>query len=570
MHVEAGELHHSMAGGLAVPVEEQVVPPSSMLIIDDTLETDASEMQLEPHEMLVIDALLALRQSADGWCGRADIYATGFGDDLPEEKRNRLSVEARARIASVTFDQPPRSILEDNGKERGGKKIRLVPDLRIIDARITADDTEDAPRLTGLDSGMASLLEEAAAIAEDEGVESSEQPDEAPGEQAVAVSDNPEKDPELFSGLAKTAQTLIYAEASSARRMLPTNRMYEAYKPLKVVTTRRARATKESRDEPEGSSRQSRANGFVPKSEDSIAMYLAEIGKYPLLTKEGEVYMAQTIEAGNAAREIMADPEYADLPSEQRAKLRRIAQRGARTETEFVESNLRLTVSIAKKYQASGMPLLDLIQEGNLGLMHAVEKFDWRKGFKFSTYATWWIKQSITRGIANTGRTIRLPVHAVDSLSRLSKARIRLEASLGRSPKLHELADELGMPIKKVVDILEYAADAISLNEPVNTTKDAAELGELVQDKGAEDPAQAALASTFPDAVERALANLGERERAVLRLRFGLEDDRPKSLQEVGSEFGVTRERIRQIEAKAMSKIRHPSAGGALRALAQD
>jgi len=292
--------------------------------------------------------------------------------------------------------------------------------------------------------------------------------------------------------------------------------------------------------------------------EDLVRMYLSDIGQYPLLTKDDEARLAQAIEAGNeAATELEAGGK--SLSPARRRELRRLVREGEDAERTFVQSNLRLVVSIAKKYQASGLPLLDLIQEGNLGLMHAVEKFDWRKGFKFSTYATWWIRQALTRGIANTGRTIRLPVHAGDTLSRLQKARVRLETSLGRPPTLSELAADLEMPEAKVTETLRFAADTLSLSTPLREDGDA-ELGDMVEDRGAESPFDAAAVSLLPDEIGRLLSPLDEREREILRLRFGLDRGEPRTLEEVGEHFNLTRERIRQIEARAMSKLRHPSA----------
>ena len=291
--------------------------------------------------------------------------------------------------------------------------------------------------------------------------------------------------------------------------------------------------------------------------EDLVRLYLTDIGQYTLLTKDDEVRLAKAIEAGKLANEEMAAST--NLTPTKRRELRKAAREGEIAERAFVQSNLRLVVSIAKKYQASGLPLLDLIQEGNLGLMHAVEKFDWRKGFKFSTYATWWIRQAITRGIANTGRTIRLPVHAGDTLARLQKARSRLELKFGRPATLAELAKEVEMPEDKVTEALRFAAEPLSLSEPLREDGDA-ELGDVVEDRSAESPFEVAATALLPEEIQRLLAPLDEREREILRLRFGLDGSgEGRTLEEVGEHFQLTRERIRQIEARAMSKLRHPS-----------
>ncbi len=290
--------------------------------------------------------------------------------------------------------------------------------------------------------------------------------------------------------------------------------------------------------------------------EDLVRLYLTDIGQYPLLTKEDEVRLAQQIEKGVEARAKLETEE--KVTAAEKRDLKRLDRNGARAEKKFVQSNLRLVVSIAKKYQASGLPLLDLIQEGNLGLMHAVEKFDWRKGFKFSTYATWWIRQAITRGIANTGRTIRLPVHAGDTLARLQKARTRLELKYGRPATLTELAADVEMPEDKITEALRFANEPLSLSEPLREDGDA-ELGDVVEDRGAASPFEVAATSLLPDEIARLLAPLDEREREILKLRFGLDRGEPRTLEEVGEHFNLTRERIRQIEARAMSKLRHPS-----------
>src|SRR5579872_5840722 len=297
---------------------------------------------------------------------------------------------------------------------------------------------------------------------------------------------------------------------------------------------------------------------MVGRYEPDVARrYLTDIARYPLLTKHDEARLAQQIEACALADEVLRD-SIEELATGQVRELRRVVTCGEDARKTFIQSNLRLVVSIAKKYQASGLPLLDLVQEGNLGLIHAVEKFDWRKGFKFSTYATWWIRQAITRGIANTGRTIRLPVHAGDTLARVQKAQARLELKLGRQATLTELGAEVELPEDKLIEALRFRAEPLSLSEPLREDGDA-ELGDVVEDRSAESPFEVAATSLLPDEINRLLSPLDEREREILRLRFGLDRGEPRTLEEVGEHFNLTRERIRQIEARAMSKLRHPS-----------
>jgi RNA polymerase sigma factor (sigma-70 family) len=300
------------------------------------------------------------------------------------------------------------------------------------------------------------------------------------------------------------------------------------------------------------------------EDDDLVRLYLADIGRYDLLTKADEARLAQAIEDGVAARTELERDEKPTVA--RKRELRRLVRDGEIAERTFVQANLRLVVSIAKKYQASGLPLLDLIQEGNLGLMHAVEKFDWRKGFKFSTYATWWIRQAITRGIANTGRTIRLPVHAGDTLARLQKARTRLELLHGRPATIRELALEIDLSEAKVSEALRFGAEPISLSEQLREDGDA-ELHDIVADRDAISPFDAAAESLMPREIERLLSALDDREREIIRMRFGLDRGEARTLEEVGEIFGLTRERIRQIEAKAMSKLRHPSAETSVRDL---
>jgi RNA polymerase sigma factor (sigma-70 family) len=238
-----------------------------------------------------------------------------------------------------------------------------------------------------------------------------------------------------------------------------------------------------------------------------------------------------------------------------------LVRQGKAAEVTFIQSNLRLVVSIAKRYQASGVPLLDLVQEGNFGLMHAVEKFDHRRGFKFSTYATWWIRQSITRGIANTGSTIRLPVHAADMRRRLHRVRAELEDKLGRGPTTGEIAVGLGEPFDKVRTLLSHMSEPVSLSAPLGDSE--RELGDVLGDSAAVSPEEAMLKSALVDEVEKALAPLNDRERAILRLRYGFDGGEPRTLDAVGTQFSLSRERIRQIEAAAMRKMRRASAAGA-------
>jgi RNA polymerase sigma factor (sigma-70 family) len=291
--------------------------------------------------------------------------------------------------------------------------------------------------------------------------------------------------------------------------------------------------------------------------EDLVRLYLEDLGRHDLLTKDDEIRLAQQIEAGRDAAEQIATAK--KLTPAKKRELRRQVRAGEQAHADFVNANLRLVVSIAKKYQASGLPLLDIVQEGNLGLIHAVDKFEWRKGFKFSTYATWWIRQAIQRGIANSARVIRLPVHAGDMLAALLKMRSAMEAKLGRTPTLAELASEAEMPLERVVEVLRYAADTVSLDEPIRDDGDA-ELGDFVEDRDAVAPFDAAAQALLPSEIAKLLSVLDERERTIVTLRFGLDGGGERSLEEVAGHFSLTRERIRQIEARAMSKLRHPSA----------
>jgi RNA polymerase sigma factor (sigma-70 family) len=297
------------------------------------------------------------------------------------------------------------------------------------------------------------------------------------------------------------------------------------------------------------------AKARVDASEqDPVRIYLDGIGRYPLLAKDDEIRLAQAIEAGRAAGAELE--QGGPLSPSRERELRRAKRAGEAASQEFIQANLRLVVSIAKRYQSTEMPILDLIQEGNLGLMHAVEKFDWRRGFKFSTYATWWIRQTIGRGIDNTARTVRLPVHAGDQVRRLLRARAQLEGQIGRLPTAGELAAHLQMPESEVATLLRYVIEPVSLATPVGSEGET-ELGDVVSDPAAPTPFDVVADGMLGDEVDRLLGALTERERQILRLRYGLDRGEPRTLEEVGAELSLTRERIRQIERSALAKLRH-------------
>jgi RNA polymerase sigma factor (sigma-70 family) len=291
--------------------------------------------------------------------------------------------------------------------------------------------------------------------------------------------------------------------------------------------------------------------------QDLVRLYLDGIGKYQLLTKSDEVALSKTIEAGRVAKTVLDSGE--KLTAARKRELRRAVRLGDEAVETFTNANLRLVVSIAKKYQSSDMPLLDLVQEGNLGLIHAVEKFDWRKGFKFSTYATWWVRQAIGRGIDNSSRTIRLPVHAGDQIRRLLRMRGQMEGELGRLPTAAELAGLMQMPEEQVAELLRYGAEPMSLESPIGTDGDT-ELADIVADLSAPSPFEMVAQQMLGGEIEKLLAPLDERERQILRLRYGLDRGEARTLEEVGAVLNLTRERIRQIERQALSKLRHPSA----------
>ena len=299
--------------------------------------------------------------------------------------------------------------------------------------------------------------------------------------------------------------------------------------------------------------------------DDPVRMYLKEIGKVNLLSPDEEVQLAQDMGAGDAAKARLAEIEAAEkkgepivLTPEEEKALKKDVKRGEAAKQRLAEANLRLVVSIAKRYVGRGMLFLDLIQEGNLGLIKAVEKFDYTKGYKFSTYATWWIRQAITRAIADQARTIRIPVHMVETINKVIRVSRQLLQELGHDPSPNEISAEMGMPVEKVREILKIAQEPVSLETPIGEEEDS-HLGDFIPDEDASEPAEAASFTLLKEQLVEVLSTLTPREEKVLKLRFGIEDGRTRTLEEVGKEFNVTRERIRQIEAKALRKLRHPS-----------
>ena len=315
---------------------------------------------------------------------------------------------------------------------------------------------------------------------------------------------------------------------------------------LPKVRTKKTRSSVRKRNE---------AANVTMLTGDPVRMYLKEIGKVPLLTAAEEIDLAMKIEAGVAAAAELdkAEEEGRELERREKRRLGRVEQVGIDAKQQLIEANLRLVVSIAKRYVGRGMLFLDLIQEGNLGLIRAVEKFDYTKGFKFSTYATWWIRQAITRAIADQARTIRIPVHMVETINKLVRIQRQLLQELGREPTPEEIGKEMGLPAERVREIQKISQEPVSLETPIGEEEDS-QLGDFIEDDAAVVPPDAASFSMLQEQLSKVLDGLAERERKVISLRFGLEDGHPRTLEEVGREFGVTRERIRQIESKTLSQ----------------
>jgi RNA polymerase primary sigma factor len=339
----------------------------------------------------------------------------------------------------------------------------------------------------------------------------------------------------------------------------------ETEEPAEVVAE--GESTEFTWDEEESEAlRQARKDAEMTASADSVRAYLKQIGKVALLNAEEEVDLAKRIEAGLYASERLRQLEVAGekLPLQQRRDLGWIVRDGERAKNHLLEANLRLVVSLAKRYTGRGMAFLDLIQEGNLGLIRAVEKFDYTKGYKFSTYATWWIRQAITRAMADQARTIRIPVHMVEVINKLGRIQRELLQDLGREPTPEELAKEMDITPDKVLEIQQYAREPISLDQTIGDEGDS-QLGDFIEDSEAVVAVDAVSFTLLQDQLQSVLHTLSEREAGVVKLRFGLTDGQPRTLDEIGQVYGVTRERIRQIESKTMSKLRHPSRSQVLR-----
>jgi RNA polymerase primary sigma factor len=316
-------------------------------------------------------------------------------------------------------------------------------------------------------------------------------------------------------------------------------------------------------DDPEDGRREDTDRTRRSGTSDLVRIYLREIGKVPLLTAHDEVELAKAIEAGLFAREMLQGGCVIVGAAANGFELGMIAEQGDRARQRLIEANLRLVVSIAKRYIGRGMVFLDLIQEGNLGLIRAVEKFDYTKGYKFSTYATWWIRQAITRAIADQARTIRIPVHMVETINKLARVQRQLHQDLGREPTPAEVADEMGIPPDRVAEIQRIAQEPVSLQAPIG--EEDSDLGDFIEDADAVVPMEAAAFMMLQDQLDQVLDTLSPREQRIIQLRFGLTDGHPRTLEEVGRDFGVTRERIRQIESKTLVKLRHPGRAQMLR-----
>ena len=451
--------------------------------------------------------------------------------------------------------------------KKTNEDVRLSDELsRVVDqlagaagasASVTEDDIQLAIREIDVDSDELSDLYDALRAS---GVEVSSASESTPAEFAMEDDDSSDDDfDDDVSGDEFDEDDEDQSESAAEAKAVK-----EA---LRSVP--KARVSKPKRSSRARARRQDTSTAML--TGDPVRMYLKEIGKVDLLTASEEVNLAMKIEAGTEAAEKLEAAEAGELTltrAEQR-RLMRIEQVGLDAKQQLISANLRLVVSIAKRYVGRGMLFLDLIQEGNLGLIRAVEKFDYTKGFKFSTYATWWIRQAITRAIADQARTIRIPVHMVETINKLIRVQRQLLQDLGRDPTPEEIGAEMGMSPDRVREIQKISQEPVSLETPIGEEEDS-QLGDFIEDSSAVAPPEAASDSMLREQLDQVLDSLADRERKVIKFRFGLEDGHPRTLEEVGREFGVTRERIRQIESKTLAKLRHPSRSGRLKDYMED
>jgi RNA polymerase primary sigma factor len=456
----------------------------------------------------------------------------------------RAAKTAAAKPAKVTTAKPAKAAADksqptargakkaDAPATRGRAKKQTGPDAEVVDEEVTTDDLGTSDDLEVEPDEI--VVDEADIDLEDIEVEDDAAEEPAEAEPAVAVVED-----------APAAEDDEIAEPSEKDK---------------------ASGDFVWDEEESEALRQARKDAELTASADSVRAYLKQIGKVALLNAEEEVELAKRIEAGLYATQLMTEltEKGEKLPAAQRRDMMWICRDGERAKNHLLEANLRLVVSLAKRYTGRGMAFLDLIQEGNLGLIRAVEKFDYTKGYKFSTYATWWIRQAITRAMADQARTIRIPVHMVEVINKLGRIQRELLQDLGREPTPEELAKEMDITPEKVLEIQQYAREPISLDQTIGDEGDS-QLGDFIEDSEAVVAVDAVSFTLLQDQLQSVLETLSEREAGVVRLRFGLTDGQPRTLDEIGQVYGVTRERIRQIESKTMSKLRHPSRSQVLR-----
>jgi RNA polymerase primary sigma factor len=497
----------------------------------------------------------------------------------------QVSSSPSGAVASETLDVPPvrtdpvsRGVLDTLpadqfdalirvGRARGGlTQDDVMTVLRSVElsAELISDVVERI-RQAGIeftyDTGETTLVPMSGAVADDLSDRLRDDLSVVPADEVVQMADG--------AGAAAVIVTLDPVREPTRRNGHPVTTLPALDNRVTGARPGRAPARKErSPRRPAAKDGYSDGDGFRGSAADPVHMYLKEIGKVKLLDAALEVELAERIVAGNEAAQRLVEREVTGEPYAGRAADRVKVRRGQQAKEALIEANLRLVVSIAKRYRNRGLAFLDLIQEGNLGLMRAVEKFDHTKGFKFSTYATWWIRQAITRAIADQARTIRIPVHMVDTINKVMRAQRQLLQDFGREPTVDEVAVRAEMHPVRVRDILKVSQETVSLDQPMG--EDDFSLSDLIEDEAAIAPSEAAARAMLNEAVNQALSELSERERRVVRLRFGLDDGEMRTLEEVGREFGVTRERIRQIESKTLAKLRHPMHSGHLRDYLED